>query len=890
MTSLQNRPFLKFNTPKNQIQIYPTIHYPFHLNFHKQKKKKKSVIETMDGIFGVIDDSIKLSIVDSTMMSIVHKAMDKAHERVKSKEGVIERLHEISKFYELSVMQLDGCIKFVQLETDSQNPEEEIRHREILSGLAEIRNRLHRRLHDSELAISQKDREFTDRFESESNLRQALEITERELVCSQEDLARSRSGESSNVDDENGEFCELKDSVDRQVWKIREKLDDFDGENGENGDDGVVRDSCVNDGGGGVVRVEEMGSDIDILKMTLDIAFGKMQSAIFCSEMGPIEQQMKSGVENDVVSICLKGFLRDSQVGFEEEKRNCVSMDEHWLDLMNGVAGLCEDLKPLVAQNGEDCNILDFGSCSQKRDGNTSQVDIDVDIDIDEHRMNNDERKLVDIDIDVDKMNSDEKEQVDIDSSLSKYRRNNDENDQVDIDIDIDRSFSEYEMNNDEDEQVDIDSSLSEYRMNNDEKDPVDVDIDIDKRFSVYRMNNNEKELEEMLQLRQEMLQDQKISLSSRRREKTHVSFRSRLQEVLKKLENLMVLNAKVNKISSQNGEEVDLTKNNRQKSNINETLADVWGKIHKQQDEENIGVQNQIYLLSQERNDREFQNKMIEEIYITLFQGLREKFCNDLSNWEMEILVSDDICKDFIRNQLNETMESYKIQAQIRDDILYHVVFKEAMKDYCSIYEFGLDGSEDTKDENCCVSSSQCLECKIRQENIGEQTTESILREEISWFLCLVLFKEKLEESNLETSIREEICYTVVNEAEREVIEVVENLVVSASFEIMDNSRNQKPEEIQCILKSLSDKVERTMKKKFHNKLFVEKLKCSLETMVSEQEKVCQISTVDENVADRKLSISEFPHILYDFELMTNKKLDAIMLRYCPHSPFFFW
>ncbi|KAG6601161.1 hypothetical protein SDJN03_06394, partial [Cucurbita argyrosperma subsp. sororia] len=857
----------------------------------------------MDGIFGVIDDNFKVSIVDSTMMWIVHRAMDKAHERVKSGEGVIERLHEISKFYELSVMQLDGCIKFVEEETDSHNPESS--HEEVLAGLAEIRNRLQRRLYESELAILQKDRELADRFVSESKLRQALEFTEKELVSSQEDLeqARSRSAGSSNLsphegedDNRDGEFCELKDSVDRQVWKIREKLE-F--------DDYVPkvknrRNHCIND-----LKVEEMGSDIDILKETLDIAFGKMQSAIFCSDMGPIEQQVKSSIENDIISLCLNGFVRDCQEDLEAEARRkenqvSVSFNEHWSYLMNEAIGLCEELKPLISQNEIQ---------PQKED--------------------------------------------------------------------LDGRFSEYGINKDENE------------------------LEEEGRHDVAKMVKNHAE--ELVHLKPEMLRDERPE-----------SLKSRFREVLEKLENLKILNARINKILGQNwdfdeedippedGEQI-FTENHRQKSDVG-TLADIWGKMHQLRNEENRGIQNQICMLTHQREDIKFQNIMMEEIFTTLFRGVREKFCNDLSRWELEILISDGICRIFIRdmfNQLDETMESYKIEAQIKDDI-YHIFFMEAMKGY---------RLQDVKDENLYLEGltsdnnpSRCLECETKQEiygipftvmleewhrNIIEHTSEILLREEISWFVlsekiksicykanhcphtkffndflpqitikedvCSVFLREMVTEwedtievSNLETLIREEIYWTMLDEAKSEVcdrernidvptqdsdvteitssrktlgegteigpgslcqklsllsegIEVVENLVLSASLEIMDcNSKATSVElkDIQCVLNSLSNKLEKTMMQ-FNNKLFVGELKPSLETIVDEAEKISEISPDLENVPDTKFLLSElhnmklsksdskclklleFPHIFYDFELMANKKLGQLTLRY---------
>ncbi|XP_022139213.1 uncharacterized protein LOC111010182 [Momordica charantia] len=1051
----------------------------------------------MEEIFGVIDGRFRVSIVDSTMMSIVHRAMDKAHGRVKSREGVLERLHEISKFYELSVMQLDGCIMFVQEETDSHNPESG--HEEVLAGLAEIRNRLQRRLYESELAILQKDRELRDRFESESKLRQALEITERELVSSQEDLEieRTRSAGSSNLshqsgedDNRDGEFCELKDSVDRQVWKIREKLEVDDYEPEEN-----KRNHCMND-----VKVEEVGSDIDMLKETLDMAFGKMQSAIFYSEMGPIEQQIKSSIENDIISINLRGFVRDSQEDLEAEVRRkekqqiSVSLNEHWTDLMNEVTGLCEDLKPLIIrqnetqpQDGEECDISDFGSRSPKREKNSAEYGININ----------------------------EKELEDEGSH------------------DVAKMIENHE------------SVISE----------------------------KSAEAEEQIRLRQEIL-----GLSSRRGGNP-VSLESRIQRVLEKQENIIILNAKVNKIFGQHGdvneEDIPLerkeqifTETDRQKSDV-DTLTDVWGKMHKLQDEEITGqIRNQISMLMQEREEKEFQNIMMEEIYITIFKGLIERFGNNLRSWELEIQISDGICRDFIRNmfnqqneamesykievhikddiyygicrdfirdvfdQQNETMESYKIEAHIKDDIyygicrdfirdvfdqqnetiesykveahikddiyydicrdfiknvfdhqnetmenykidahikddiyygicrdfiknvfdqqnetmesykieahikddmyygicrdfiknvfdqqnetmesykidthikdniyygictnfikdvfdqhnetmesykieahvkddIYYVVLNEAMKGYCSTYDLRVARkTENVKDEDLYLEGltsdndlSQCSECEIRseiygipfavmlnewQKSIGEHTTESLLKEEVSWFVfgetiksitykanqcpdsritieedvCSVFYREmvreweeKIEACNLENSIREEICYAVLIQAEREVrnrykradvpiqdsdaaekppsrkrrdkgfssleslvqkldllsegIDVDENLVLSASFEIKDYNSNLKlvvfecgfdeskttfveSKVIECILASLSNKLEKTMEQINNNKLILRKLKSSLETIVSQPEKDCLISPVQENI-----------------------------------------
>lgn len=73
----------------------------------------------MDEFYGGVDCILRGSMKDSIMMCILHNAMNKAHEKLKSKEGIIECYIEISKFYELAVMPLEVCLKFVQEETET---------------------------------------------------------------------------------------------------------------------------------------------------------------------------------------------------------------------------------------------------------------------------------------------------------------------------------------------------------------------------------------------------------------------------------------------------------------------------------------------------------------------------------------------------------------------------------------------------------------------------------------------------------------------------------------------------------------------------------------------------------------------------------------------------
>ncbi|KAJ6357924.1 hypothetical protein OIU78_005705 [Salix suchowensis] len=282
----------------------------------------------MDGVFSKMGGRVKSSITDSTVMSMLHSKMDKAHERVHSKEGAIARLHEISKFYELAVMQLEGCLKFVLEEADSSL---ESSDEEALGDLAEIKDRLEGRLRETELAISEKDRELTERLENEMKLRQTLELKERELESLRANLELVRTKTEgfeeqvlgnlvSGDGNRDEEFSELKNSVDQQMWNIKQQLDP---------DDESIDKRRYH--GFESLRIEQMSSDIDILKETMGLAFEKMQNAIFLSELEPDEQQLGWTVEKAVIVILLKGFMGEYPGEFHSRIKKVAEAGFHRL-------------------------------------------------------------------------------------------------------------------------------------------------------------------------------------------------------------------------------------------------------------------------------------------------------------------------------------------------------------------------------------------------------------------------------------------------------------------------------------------------------------------------------------------------------------------------------
>ncbi|CAN8256268.1 unnamed protein product [Cochlearia groenlandica] len=247
-----------------------------------------------------VEGKVKFSMADSTMMLLVQQAMDKAHENIKTKHGLLLRLNAISIFYELAVLQLESCLNLVQQETDNL----ESNHEEVVRDLRVIKDRLHHRLLETELAILEKDRELLERSENEESLRNVLESKETELVHLQ-DLERSRSIQHNKIVDfvKDDEFSELKGSVDKQVMNLRQKLETEYSELGRETED-------------------PSGVDIDVLKGTMDLAFNKMHHAMFLSELGPIEQSWRWSIERDSTALLIKGFLN----GLEEMKKKVMTV------------------------------------------------------------------------------------------------------------------------------------------------------------------------------------------------------------------------------------------------------------------------------------------------------------------------------------------------------------------------------------------------------------------------------------------------------------------------------------------------------------------------------------------------------------------------------------
>ncbi|KAF5742538.1 putative WPP domain-associated protein [Tripterygium wilfordii] len=690
----------------------------------------------MDKYFEGLDGRFRVSITDSTMMKILHSAMDKAHERVQSKEGVMGRLNEISKFYELAVMQLEGCMKFVQEETESKTLESS--HEDILMDLTEVRDRLQGRLKEAELAILEKDRELVERLENECKLRQELKLKEGELGSARASLELERTkspgvedfilGNRVNVDEERDDaFYELKHSVDQQVWNIKQKLDlDHKLEElNENIDD---------------QHIAQMGSDIDILKGTLDIAFGNMQNAIFLSELGPIEQQWGCSIERDATAILIKGFIRDVEEKFEAEVRSevkqSVRLSKNLSDIMSEVTCLRDELEAFSNQFEVQVKKIRGSEALSSKGNLESNVPLNI-------------------------------------------KR---------------RSLSENDCSNKPD-----DLSLKVKEANLSEEDQKD-----DGGHSVAKIIKNHESIirrksEELNWLKREFLREK-----SSRREKDPVSLKSRIQDVINRLDGLINLNASIDEIVGEHKRSITKIASPQKKlskffaieskNSETENFDDIWLKMNQTlpSNAENLDSPSQIKMLKQEIEDANFQTMILEGTYSTLLKGLSDEFQDDLSFDELKSSIRDGIYEIFFKGMISEcygNIESHENEARTREEIK-NIVFneiywewKDGIETYiseCLIREeiYGIVFGE-TLSNTVCAANHTIGELKDIEICIHEEllrSAENSLKEDVS----LVFIREVIEEWKMEAEaydieiwLKNEIYQFIVVEAAKETFTV---------------------------------------------------------------------------------------------------------------------
>ncbi|KAJ4720794.1 putative WPP domain-associated protein [Melia azedarach] len=873
----------------------------------------------MDNLFELLEGRLRISITDATMMWIVHYAMDRAHGKVKSKEGVIERLNEISKFYELAVIQLEGCMKFVQKEAESSNILDTC-HENVLADLAEVRDRLQGRLQDSELALRDKDRELRERFENEFKLKQALEMKERELVSLHnnanlefertniEDVAEFSTLNSPVSRDEeryDGEICELTThSVDRQGWNIEEKLEP----------EVRVIDEEIN-GGIDNKKIEQMGYDIHILKETLQHAFGKMQSAIFLSELGPQEQQLRWTIENEAICTLINGFVKDFKENFEmemrkQEKQVFIGLSEHLSDLMTEVTCLRNELESFINQD-EDQSKAAKG---YENSASSSKLNLDCKI-------------------------------------PPRARRSLSEGD----------TFAN--------------SNIFPSNVAGEQRQSRDGEPEEDGGNSVAKMIKNHESIirrksEEMNWLKREML-SAKGSLTFRR-EKDSSNLKRRIQEVIVRLDNLIKCNARLVDTFGENGGDQggqtstsEILSESVVKNEVNsgfDSLEDVWKKMNNAPVTNTVNdeLQNEIRMLKEDAENDKLEAQMREEIYYAVCSEAVKDFLSTL-DWELKCFqdvcsLRDDVSTVLFWEMYKEwdgNIENHSIERLIMEEISL-IVFSETIKDTVNTANYTLSKLHEVKiSENFTDSPSFSKESLEIAEYLVKENVYMVFFREI-----IDEWKKELDARDIENVIREEMRYFVLVEAAKDAcrsfretesqkqdrtsgdnesvesrgeeslienldmllkcIEEEEDLMINASSEANEQSTQLDPVELEheqldehkifqalvdeneSTFTSVRSKLEKALKQLAMSKTIMSELEASLGTEDGNQERVLDQMIPADTVQDRNFIISqqqnedihtdqstsmftyilEFSKVFKGFELLAQEELRNKVLR----------
>ncbi|KAK1260717.1 hypothetical protein QJS04_geneDACA002438 [Acorus gramineus] len=358
----------------------------------------------MDDLFSGLDCRLRVSstVADSIMMGIVNSAMEAAYKKTCSKEGDLERLNEKSRFCELAIMQLEWCLKFLQEEMDSYIIESGEEHDALVSDLIETRDRIQRRLEETELAITAKDRELIVRKERELQLREDLALKDEELSflrsALQIDQKRIQAGRRCVYRDwdfsdggiGSGELGKFKGAFDQQVLNLRRTMEDGEAVVKWQSDEvslveeqegktcgaagssiGVDSKDSENANGRGCsspkhehcilipdtkTQYEQMQICIDGLEETVEAAFGMMDGAFSLSRLAVAELQWEQNIERDTVGVVLQNFLREIQESISSRPpdgkflvtKGLAGID--WLGLMDDMEILHDELNLLVNQ------------------------------------------------------------------------------------------------------------------------------------------------------------------------------------------------------------------------------------------------------------------------------------------------------------------------------------------------------------------------------------------------------------------------------------------------------------------------------------------------------------------------------------------------------------
>uniref|UniRef100_A0A0E0KSX0 Uncharacterized protein n=1 Tax=Oryza punctata TaxID=4537 RepID=A0A0E0KSX0_ORYPU len=285
----------------------------------------------MDEFFIGLDSRLRCSVkvADSIMMGLVNAAMEDAYKKSLWKDGDLERLVQKLRFAELAIMQLEWSLRFVrgEMEAGGGGGGDDC-HEQLLDDLLETRDRIQARLDEAELAVADKDRDYM------------LRKHEEEFASSRREAAVPAVSDRANAlrreaEEEGRVFGELKGSVDRQMARMRFRLEDARSmltalmqkvsgeaspmarlqEAGHEGD-GLKGLSGFYSMAQLLMEFQEMVLDTGAVRDSVTSSFEFMERSVSSLKVAMDEQQWLANVEKEMYAATIDGFLMEISAGF----------------------------------------------------------------------------------------------------------------------------------------------------------------------------------------------------------------------------------------------------------------------------------------------------------------------------------------------------------------------------------------------------------------------------------------------------------------------------------------------------------------------------------------------------------------------------------------------
>ncbi|XP_006652528.1 WPP domain-associated protein-like [Oryza brachyantha] len=297
----------------------------------------------MEDFFSGLDSRLRCSVkvADSIMMGLVNAAMEDAYKKSLWKDGDLERLFQKLRFAELAIVQLEWCLRFVRGEMEAGGGHDDC-HEQLLDDLLETRDRIQARLDEAEaeaeLAVADKDRDYMRRKHEE-----AASPSRREAVP---DVVSGRASPCRREAEEGRVFGELKGSVDRQMARMRFRLEDARStltalmqkvsgeaspmarlqEAGHEGD-GVKGLSGFYSMAQLLMEFQEMVLDAGAVRDSVTSSFEFMEWSVSSLKEAMDERQWLAHVEKEMYVATINGFLMEINAGFPV-LNDCSSLGE----------------------------------------------------------------------------------------------------------------------------------------------------------------------------------------------------------------------------------------------------------------------------------------------------------------------------------------------------------------------------------------------------------------------------------------------------------------------------------------------------------------------------------------------------------------------------------